>query len=208
MFAFLGPINDRAIVLLNGQQVHVTSYQVKSTKVQIEPNLLSEGPNTLDILVENMGRSNWGRNLTFNEQTKGIEQNILINNKIWNQFQIYSLTFGDQFWNSSVSMVSSLVQYKKVDTIAPRIIEFNLNIVDEVPSDTFLNMSSWNKGNVFVNGFNIGRFYRVGPQQTLYLPGPLLRTGNNVIHVLELHSSTTNYSLSFTGKPILNSIQR
>lgn len=52
--------------------------------------------------------------------------------------------------------------------------------VDE-PADTFLDMSAWHKGIVFVNGFNIGRYFRVGPQQTLYVPGPLLKVGVNTV---------------------------
>lgn len=52
--------------------------------------------------------------------------------------------------------------------------------VDE-PADTFLDMSGWHKGIVFVNRFNIGRYFRVGPQQTLYVPGPLLKVGVNTV---------------------------
>ncbi len=52
--------------------------------------------------------------------------------------------------------------------------------IDE-PADTFLDMSAWHKGIVFVNGFNVGRYFRVGPQQTLYVPAPLLKEGVNTV---------------------------
>ncbi|KAA0187151.1 hypothetical protein HAZT_HAZT000615 [Hyalella azteca] len=47
------------------------------------------------------------------------------------------------------------------------------------PLDTFLDMRQWNKGVVFVNGFNVGRYWSVGPQRTLYVPTPLLVQGDN-----------------------------
>ena len=52
--------------------------------------------------------------------------------------------------------------------------------------DTYLDMSSWGKGMVFVNGHNIGRFWNVGPQQTLFLPGCWLKKGQNEIKVYDI----------------------
>jgi len=52
--------------------------------------------------------------------------------------------------------------------------------------DTFADMSRWNKGCVWVNGFNLGRYWNAGPQQALYLPGELLKEENEIV-ILELH---------------------
>lgn len=49
--------------------------------------------------------------------------------------------------------------------------------------DTFIDMRGWGKGIVFVNGINLGRYWEIGPQQTLYLPGCWLRKGENRIVV-------------------------
>jgi len=49
------------------------------------------------------------------------------------------------------------------------------------PEDTFLDMRGWHKGVVFINGFNIGRYWKVGPQRTLYIPAPILKTGKNTV---------------------------
>ena len=57
----------------------------------------------------------------------------------------------------------------------------------EEAGDTFVRMDNWSKGVVWINGFNLGRYWVKGPQQTLYLPAPLLRTGRNEIIVFELH---------------------
>ncbi len=54
-----------------------------------------------------------------------------------------------------------------------------------MPGDTFLDVSGWGKGCAFVNGFNIGRFWEIGPQKRLYIPGPLLKPGENEIILFE-----------------------
>ena len=63
---------------------------------------------------------------------------------------------------------------------APVLIQTTFEI-DGTPSDTFLDMSAWHKGIVFINGFNLGRYFRPGPQQTLYVPAPLLQQGTNTV---------------------------
>ena len=63
---------------------------------------------------------------------------------------------------------------------APLIVRVKFNVTDE-PCDTFVDMSGWCKGIVLINGFNIGRYWKVGPQRTLYLPAPLLHLGENTV---------------------------
>lgn len=62
----------------------------------------------------------------------------------------------------------------------------------EEPQDTFLDMSGWNKGYVWVNGHLLGRYWNIGPQFRLYCPAEFLRRGNNAIEVLDLHISDDN----------------
>ncbi|KAB7496374.1 Beta-galactosidase-1-like protein 3 [Armadillidium nasatum] len=73
--------------------------------------------------------------------------------------------------------------------------------IDDEPQDTFLDMSSWNKGVVFVNGFNLGRYWTVGPSHTLYIPAPLLIQGDNEFIVFEQYSPGNE--LIFIDYPIL-----
>jgi beta-galactosidase len=54
------------------------------------------------------------------------------------------------------------------------------------PGDTFLDTRGWGKGTVWVNGHHLGRFWDIGPQQTLYVPGPWLRAGRNEVVVFAL----------------------
>jgi len=71
------------------------------------------------------------------------------------------------------------------------------------PRDTYVRLQKWTKGNVWINGFNIGRYWeQQGPQHTLYLPGPLLVTGVNDIVVFELHKTNTDFSIEFLNEPL------
>ena len=69
--------------------------------------------------------------------------------------------------------------------------------------DTFVDMAGWHKGCVWVNGFNLGRYWNIGPQRTLYLPGELLKDKNNVIEILELHSPKADFSVNCLDEPLL-----
>ncbi len=62
-------------------------------------------------------------------------------------------------------------------------LQYSFNV--EETGDTFLDFNGWGKGCAFVNGFNIGRFWEIGPQKRLYIPGPLLRQGENEIILFE-----------------------
>ena len=54
--------------------------------------------------------------------------------------------------------------------------------LEEHPRDTFLDMTDWLHGVVFVNGFNLGRYFKGGPQKSLYVPGPILKLGANEVN--------------------------
>lgn len=72
--------------------------------------------------------------------------------------------------------------------------------VSSEPKDTFLHMKSWTKGVVFINGHNLGRYWELGPQETLYLPSPWLRKGVNEVRSLE---DTGFPSLCELGIPVV-----
>lgn len=70
-------------------------------------------------------------------------------------------------------------------------------------ADTFLRFDGWNKGIAWINGFNLGRYWKAGPQHTLYVPGPLLRKGRNEIVLLELHGPPGDREIVLTDVPDL-----
>ena len=77
----------------------------------------------------------------------------------------------------------------------------------EPGTDTFFNPEGWEKGFVEINGFNLGRYWSVGPQGTLYVPGELLKE-ENTIRIVELHSVPSDRTVRFDDKPSLDTIDK
>lgn len=76
--------------------------------------------------------------------------------------------------------------------------------IDDQPLDTFLDTAGWGKGVAFVNGHNLGRYWPVvGPQITLYVPAPYLRTGENELIILELEYMPQARKMKFQSTPNL-----
>ena len=131
----------------------------------------------LDIVVENLGRVNYGKPHDF-RQKKGLwEGPVLLDGSQIYDWQIIALQFKPD-WVRNLSKWSKA----KVNVAqGPVVVRGSFRIADK-PADTFLDMSDWGKGVVFLNGFNLGRYWStVGPQQTLFVPAPLLKTGNNTV---------------------------
>ncbi|XP_020763647.2 beta-galactosidase-1-like protein 2 [Odocoileus virginianus] len=134
---------------------------------------------TLRILVENQGRLASGTSM--NQERKGLTGNIYLNSSPLRKFKIYSLEMQNKF-----------IQRKLPNIWKPSFLHaegpaFFLALlrVGSQPKDTFLSLRGWTKGVVFINGQNLGRYWSLGPQETLYLPGPWLKPGLNEIIVFE-----------------------
>ena len=128
----------------------------------------------LDILVENLGRVNYGRSMAH--QRKGVDGDVLVNGRPH---------AGWAGWTLSLEKpdVEALDFRKAPQGGAPAFFRFPLDVED--PCDTFVDLTGWGKGCVFVNGKNLGRFWDIGPQKRLYLAAPLLCQGKNDLVVLE-----------------------
>ena len=145
---------------------------------------------TVDILVENMGRVNYGINLL---DKKGILGGVRLGQRYHYGWEMYPMTMDD---------LSKLAFDAEQGFCSPSFLRGNLRI-DGTPKDTFVRLDGFTKGFVTVNGFNIGRFYNpAGPQKTLYLPAPLLHTGDNEIVVFE-SDGYTEPVITFTDTPEL-----
>ncbi|MVB10853.1 Beta-galactosidase [Caprobacter fermentans] len=145
----------------------------------------------LDILVENMGRVNYGPKLS--EQRKGIDGGVLLNGHSHSNWKMYPLEINA----SMVRKINFSKEYKKGTPAFYRIVFFV-----ETRGDTFLDLFGWGKGCVFLNGLNLGRFWEKGPQKRLYVPAPLLREGENELIVFETEGKTAEY-VTFEEKPRL-----
>lgn len=147
---------------------------------------------TLDLLVENWGRNNFGYLEQFN-QFKGLWQgNIYLDGKEIMDWLIYPLEF-KRSWIRSLSGwdLPSI-------TRGPSLNRATFEVV--TPADTYLDMRNWCKGIVIINDFVLGRYARIGPQQTLYLPKSLLKSGLNTVIVFEHYIPYS--AIEFSAKPI------
>ena len=162
--------NDRANIFVDQKPV-TTLYDLELLKEK-ELDVTFERGADFDILMENMGRVNFGPRMEH--QRKGIGQCVQINGHMHNRWRQYTLPL------DNIEKVDFSKEYKEG---LPGFYRFTVDI-DET-ADTFLNFEGWGKGCVFVNGFNIGRFWEIGPQKRLYIPAPLLKKGENEIIVFE-----------------------
>lgn len=181
--------NDRVNVFVNKEPL-LTLYDrelLTETKFS-EPVNLSEN-STISFLAENMGRVNFGPFL--DKQRKGIDGFVQINGHGHMNWTHYPLPLDN---------ISELTFTKEYVSGTPSFSKFVLS-VDEL-GDTYLDMTGWGKGCVFINGFNLGRFWEVGPQKHLYLPGPLLKIGDNEIIIFETEGKTKEF-IEFKDTPNL-----
>ena len=186
----LNELRDYAVIMINGKNVGVLDRRHKQDSIKLT---LPAGRVKLDILVENSGRVNFGPYLLKNK--KGITESVKFNGAEVYNWAMYSLPF---------KRVNNIVYSNKkaIRTPVVRKGEFNLSKV----ADTYLNMESWGKGVVWVNGHNLGRYWSVGPQQTLYLPAEWLKKGKNDIVVFEMLNGKIN-RINGSKTPILNKLQ-
>lgn len=190
-----GPIQDRGILLVDGKEIAVTLDQANFSII-LDPSDYSSNSNRLhhiDMLVENLGRANFP--YVLSKSLKGISSDILLDGVNCTNLSIYSLDFNQTTVNALNALPSWLPYNGQSDSTGfPAMYRMELKLdANEKPRDTFLYLEDWTKGYAFVNGFNIGRFWKIGPQKTLYIPAPLLKAGTNTIIILELHKP---------GKPI------
>lgn len=142
----------------------------------------------LDILVENTGRVNYGRGL--NGERAGITHRVMLGDATLTGWKIYPLPMQE---------VGSY-RYAAGACSGPCFYRASFE-VDEL-TDTFVDTRALGKGEVWINGQPLGRFWKIGPQGTLYLPAPWLKKGRNEIVVFDLNGQTGR-TVPFLAKAIL-----
>ncbi len=141
----------------------------------------------LFILVENMGRTNYGSKMM---RKKGIAGRVLLNGKLHFNWKAYPLEMNN---------LQGLVYGEELGGRG----FYKGELWVEAPTDTFLRTDNFSKGFVTVNGFNVGRFWELGPQKTLYVPASLLKKGTNEIVVFESDKLKGEASVELVDKPEL-----
>lgn len=159
-------IGDRAQIYINRKLVG-TVYINENLKL----NITAKPGDVLTVLCENMGRTNFGPKMM---RKKGIAGRCLIDNRIHFNWDVYPLPMDN---------LEKLTFGKEIPAEASVFYRGTMEIEDV--KDTFLKLEHFTKGFVTVNGFNIGRYWEVGPQKTLYVPASVLKKGVNEIIVFE-----------------------
>ncbi len=158
-------LGDRAQIYV-GDRLQGIAYINDSLTV----NINAKAGEVLSVLVENMGRANFGPKMM---RKKGIAGRVLLGGKIHFSWDAYPLT---------------MEELEKVDfTVGggenSKFYRGKFNI--DGKCDTFLRTDSFTKGFAVINGFNLGRYWEIGPQKTLYVPASVLREGENELILFE-----------------------
>lgn len=202
-------VRDFAYILLDGKIVKTIDRNRESDHGgQLKTTLIPAGTNTLDIIVENRGRVNYGRHL---HDRKGIIGNVTIDSKPVRGFDCMTMSFPqdhpllrDPFGRETISIVKSRMNGRfshppMNDASSPPTFfrgEMSINpgslraFKGELPGT---HCRVYGRGVLWVNGFNVGRFHTgvSGPQRALFVPGALLKEGRNDFLVLHMNMHLT-----------------
>ena len=177
--------NDRANIFVEGKPVATLYDRELLEEAQVDVKF--ERPARMDILMENMGRVNFGPRME--SQRKGIAGCVQLNGHMHYNWEMYPLPFDN---------LEKLDFTKGYEEGLPAFYRFTFEA--EECCDTWLDFGGWGKGCAFVNGFNIGRYWEIGPQKRLYIPGPLLKKGENEIILFETEGKAPG-EITLTDEP-------
>ncbi|GGI42593.1 glycoside hydrolase family 35 protein [Mammaliicoccus stepanovicii] len=183
---------DRVKMYVDSKHVY-TAYQQEIGEA-FEVELEKEQPK-IDILVENMGRVNYGYKLLSNTQRKGIGQGLMQDLHFVQGYEQFNIQFDklklEHFKSSWEEDTPAFYRY-----------EFNLSEVN----NTHIDVSDFNKGVVLVNGFNIGRYWEIGPTVSLYISKAFLKEGHNEIIIFDTEGKYSS-EINLIDKPKLINIE-
>lgn len=203
----INEMHDFALVYINGKHIGKLYRGTKFENTLRIPNDIKEGAQ-LAIYVYPFGRINYSKMIN---DPKGITENVLLMTESGGHEVTYSLK------NWQVRLFPLCEGLKTSDMIFDR--SMPIGLTNEQPKfyaasfdvkkigDTYLDMSSWGQGLVWINGHCIGRFWNVGPQQTMYLPGCWLNKGKNEIVILDI-LGPEKASVKGVSKPCVDLLRR
>lgn len=191
-------VRDRAQVFLDGRSVGVLSRDHGERAI----SLPSGG--RLQVLVEDQGRVNYGKRIG---EVKGLIAPVTLDGVELLEWDIRPLDF-----TQVGSLRAAAVPVGSAGGLEDAGVAGDVGVAGpsvsfadfdaDGPEDRYLRLDGWTKGNAFINGFNLGRYWSRGPQRTLYIPAPLIHPGRNELAILELHGSATG-KVQFAAAPDL-----
>ncbi len=171
----LREVHDYAMVFLDGIFIGTIDRRLNENSIML-PATDSKMP-VLEILVEEMGHINFAE---FMIDRKGITDRVVLNGMTLMNWEVFNFPLDDQW-------VVSLGKTGKTSDRPVVFFKGNFNL-DKV-ADTYIDMSAYKKGVVWINGHNLGRYWEIGPQKRLYCPAGWLKQGNNDVVILDLHQA-------------------
>ncbi|WP_031465412.1 glycoside hydrolase family 35 protein [Sciscionella sediminilitoris] len=173
---------DRALLWLDGKPLGTLDRNKPEQSVE---TAIAGPSSTLDILVDTGGRINFTDKLA---DPKGITDRVKLAGQTLFGWEMRPLPLDDL----------AGLRFRRGGTDAAGPVFHRAHARVGSPADGFIGLPGWTKGLVWLNGFLLGRYWNVGPQQTLYAPAPLWRSGRNELIVLELHEAGTTIELRDT----------
>ncbi|GAV90568.1 Glyco_hydro_35 domain-containing protein [Cephalotus follicularis] len=203
-FLQITKVHDRAQVFiscLGGRPIYVGTVERWSNQELVLPKVKCLANISLFILVENMGRVNYG---PYMFDQKGILSSVYLDGRVMKRWKMLSIPFHNLNEVPKINPFSHVAYSRFIKVSVHKHLEqryenaskepalytgyFTINKINQV-QDTYLSFRGWGKGIAFVNEFNIGRYWpSFGPQCNLYIPAPILQHGENVLVILELES--------------------
>jgi beta-galactosidase len=198
----LNELHDYAQIYLDGKLIGTLDRRNKQNSLP----LTTSGPTRLDILVANDGRINSTR--MMRTEQKGITQSATLGGRPLTSWQVFPLP--------TTSLPSKFARADKNGVILRGVDGPTVSAANSAPTffrahftltqagDTFLDIRNLGKGALWINGHPIGRFWNIGPQQTLYVPGPWLRKGVNEIVIFDLAPTSPQPYVAGLDHPIID----
>lgn len=213
-----GGVHDFAVAFLDANPVATLDRRYRDAKFELPAR---KQPARLDILVDPFGRVNYGPDILDRKGLIGRAEFLIDNQKVeMNDWTVHCFPFDEEMFSrlsyrpiaeidaperGMVNLPEQAAAIMTSQATGPAFFRAQFTL-DKV-GDTFLDMRSWSKGIVLINGHNLGRYWHIGPQQTLYVPGCWLKRGRNELIVFELLTPDVR-KRSVTGltEPILNEL--
>ncbi|MRG43969.1 beta-galactosidase [Chitinophaga sp. SYP-B3965] len=169
-------LHDYATIYLNGKYIGKLDRRLGEQTITLPKSDVKDP--VLEILVEGMGRINFAQYLI---DRKGITDRVVLNGMTLMNWEVYGLPMNDAF-------IHSLKASKAATDKPGQYFKGSFQLAKT--GDTYIDMSAFKKGVVWVNGHNLGRFWEIGPQKRLYCPASWLKNGENEVIIFDLHQTT------------------
>nr|XP_011463314.1 PREDICTED: beta-galactosidase 17 [Fragaria vesca subsp. vesca] len=214
-------VHDRAQVFIScpsqdghGKPTYVGTFERWVNQPVTLPNTKCPSKISLYVLVENMGRLNYG---PYIFDMKGILSSVYLDGRVLRGWKMYLLPLTNLNENPKVNPIiqateSGFITMSTRKKLKPKSAKariepafyagkFSISKQDKI-KDTFVSLSGWGKGIVTINNFNIGRYWPLkGPQCNLYVPAPILKHGENIVVIFELQAPNPELVVHLVDQP-------